>query len=69
MLLPDEYDSIYDSLAPFQGFTHAEFQRRLEEAKTVHGTVYIEVKGGKADAIYTDGQSVVRLSLSAQYPK
>lgn len=60
MLLPDEYDSIYDSLAPFMGFTHAEFTRRLAEAKTVRGTVFIEIRDHEAEVVYTAGQSEVR---------
>jgi len=59
VLLPDEYDSIWDSLAPFMGLTHDDFTRRLAQAKSVRGTVMLEVKSGAARAIYTEGLSEV----------
>ncbi|CDZ97038.1 cap1-related protein [Phaffia rhodozyma] len=58
VLLPDEYDSIEDSLAPFRAFTRRDLLSRLEEAKSVRDTVILRHRRGTGtSAVYTAGLS------------
>jgi L-serine deaminase len=48
--MPDEYDSIEDSLAPFRAFTHEDLKERIAIAAKIPNTFQITVKDGQTSA-------------------
>lgn len=57
VLLPDEYDSIMQSLLPFYAFDHAELEKRNLEAEKTVETFTMIVKKGKVEVQWNDDYS------------
>ncbi|KAJ9094050.1 hypothetical protein QFC21_006151 [Naganishia friedmannii] len=57
VLLPDEYDSIIQSLLPFYAFDHTELEKRNLEAEKTVETFTMIVKKGKVEVQWNDDYS------------
>ncbi|WWD17085.1 beta-1,2-xylosyltransferase 1 [Kwoniella shandongensis] len=57
VLLPDEYDSIMDSLLPFYGLPIETLKERLEEAEKIQETFTLIIHDGKVELQWNDDYS------------